>query len=215
MTLARNRLQGQIPLQRFRVLGRQFRHVWVFKIRRRHTSKMQQSTTISKIFPEQWNMLCRIKHTSRLKTGDPWFCCTACFFSLVSCSAAQRKKPCILPNYPYFLEHSWKLICSSGVHFLWGACLSAFSLTSLFVYPVCSTVHWFAHGSTHSAIIQSCCVLVRPQGQLRPFIVVYPPAHVVQVLEEERGHYKPRQEQERTFVIGEREDQHDKFLQQM
>lgn len=70
-------------------------------------------------------------------------------------------------------------------------------------------------GSTHSAIVQSGHVLIRSQGQLRPLIVVNPPAHVVQVLEEEWGHYKPTQEQERTLVIGEREEQHNKSFQQM
>lgn len=83
---------------------------------------------------------------------------------------------------------------------------SAFTLRSLFVLHT---------GNTHSAIIQSGHVFVRAQGQLRPLIVVYPSAHVVQVLEEEWGHYKPTQEQEKTLRTGERGEQHNKFFQQM
>lgn len=55
-------------------------------------------------------------------------------------------------------------------------------------------------GNTHTAIIQSSHVFIGSQGQLRPFIVVYPSAHVVQVLKEERGDYKPTQEQEKTIL---------------
>lgn len=191
---------------RFWVLGRQFRHVSVFKISRRHTSKMQQCTRISKISPEQCNMLGRTKHMPRLKTGDPRFCCTACYsYLLVSHSTAQKNRTWYSSHLPIFP----RMFLEVDIHLT-----SAFTL-EYFKELVCFAVTLYIGlhtDNTHSAIIRSSHVFVRPQGQLRPFVVVYPPPHVVQVLKEEWGDYKPTQEQEKTFIIGERGEQHNKFF---